>query len=598
MITSLRTSLGLSLFLTVLLPTFATAQSTASRQGPARAPKGAASDPLSTISRVIDASMSGDRAHATVAFVEQYFRLPGNRGFDLAIDTVAALLEAAGYAKQENATSTDRLTYRVESRPMSDLAWTPEDASLTLARRTQPLLRFATNKNMIAINSYSTPSGGVTAAVVSAGDGSDSAFARADVRGRIVFAGGNARTLFAKAMERGAIGVLLAQSLPAYNQQSTNRTAIQFSSVPRDSAGKGWLLFVSQAAADSIRAALAAGPLDVTVNIRTRLETRPERTIVAEIRGSSRPAQRFVYSAHVQEPGANDNASGVGLLAEMARVAAAMVRNRTMSPARTITFLWGDEIRATARFLAEDSVRRRGVKWGMSLDMVGENTALTGGTFLIEKMPDPSAVWVRGADQHSAWGGRPLTAADIRPHWLNDFVRQRCLARSARTGNAWVVKSNPFEGGSDHTPFLDAKIPAVLLWHFTDQFYHTDRDRIEMVSSETLAHVGSCALSTGLSLAIGSTAIVRQALDEVTTVAERAIRAQLALSDSALGSGSDIARERTVIEAWRDYYVTALTRVGDIAAVAPATGWDAAVRSRQERIRSLANSGMLVLRVR
>ena len=31
------------------------------------------------------------------------------------------------------------------------------------------------------------------------------------------------------------------------------------------------------------------------------------------------------------------------------------------------------------------SVRTRGVKWGVSLDMVGEDTKKTGGTFLIEK---------------------------------------------------------------------------------------------------------------------------------------------------------------------------------------------------------------------
>src|SRR6476661_337057 len=118
----------------LLLPAVAFAQaSTGTQPGPVRPLKGAATDPLSTISRAIDASLSGDRAHATVAFVEQYFRLPGNRGFDLAIDTVAALLDAAGYVKQEVATATDRLTYRIESRPMRDLAWTPEDASLTLA---------------------------------------------------------------------------------------------------------------------------------------------------------------------------------------------------------------------------------------------------------------------------------------------------------------------------------------------------------------------------------------------------------------------------------------------------------------------------------
>ena len=44
-------------------------------------------------------------------------------------------------------------------------------------------------------------------------------------------------------------------------------------------------------------------------------------------------------------------------------------------------------------------VKNTTIKWGISLDMVGENTDITGGTFLIEKMPDPSAIWTRGNDK-------------------------------------------------------------------------------------------------------------------------------------------------------------------------------------------------------
>lgn len=529
--------------------------------------------------RAIESRLSGDRAKSTVAYVEQFFRLPGNRGFDAAIDSVAKLLDAAGYVREDRANATDRLTYRIESRPMQSPAWTPEDASLTLGNRSAPLLRFATNKNMVAINSYSTPAGGVTAAIVDAGAGSDTAFNRANVRGKIVFVSGNARTAFTGAMRRGAIGVLFAQKLPAYNQQTKNTGAIQFSGVPLDTTAKGWLLFLSASAADTVRRAIDAGAATATVNIRALIEPRPERTIVAEIRGASKPEERFVYSAHVQEPGANDNASGVGLLAEMARVAADMMRAKALDPARTITMLWGDEIRATDRFLKDDAARRAGVKWGMSLDMVGENTAKTGGTFLIEKMPDPSAVWVRGEDQHSEWGGSPLAAKDIWPYWYNDFVRQRCLDRASRA--KWVVKSNPFEGGSDHTPFLTAKIPAVLLWHFTDQFYHTDLDRIDMVSSETLANVGACALGSGALLATGSEAIASAALDELTGVAVRAIREQTALSLAAIKTGSDAAKEREIITTWRDYYKAAAARVPDIAITGTSTVLAAQVAASQ-----------------
>jgi aminopeptidase YwaD len=159
----------------------------------------------------------------------------------------------------------------------------------------------------------------------------------------------------------------------------------------------------------------------------------------------------------VQEPGANDNATGVGTLAEMARTTATHPAKK-FEPKRTITFLWGDEIVSTGRYIKEDSVRAKGIKWGLSLDMVGEDVTKTGGTFLIEKMPDPSAIWTRGKDKHTEWGGRPLQESDMFPHYFNDLVLNRCMQQGKTNG--WVVKSNPFEGGSDHTPFLKPKFPA------------------------------------------------------------------------------------------------------------------------------------------
>ena len=474
---------------------------------------------------------------------------------------------------------------------MAAPAWTPDDAWLTIVGRNSPLMTWATNHNMIAINSWSTPEGGVTARVVDIGAGTDAELAKLDLAGAIALVDGNFRAVFPKVMQRGALGMLAAQKLPAYNQQAKHTTAIQFTSINRDTVNRGFVIFVSSAARDSLKTALAAGSVQVRAMVKAQFEARPERTVVAEIRGALRPAERFVYSAHVQEPGANDNASGVGLLAEMARTAAVMFKRGQVNPARTLTFLWGDEIRSTDRFLKEDSVRRAGVKWGMSLDMVGENTARTGGTFLIEKMPDPSAVWVRGEDQHSEWGGSPIAASAIRAYWFNDFVRQRCLDRASTTD--WVVKSNPFEGGSDHTPFLNAKIPAVLLWHFTDQFYHTDLDRLDMVSATTLANVGNCALNTGLLLTAGTPGVTTAALTELADVAVRELRTQGDLSAKAIEGGSTAAAERVIIEAWREYYVAALTKIPDMAV--NAMRFDAAIAAAQVRVRRVATDVLSTL---
>src|SRR5690242_10970792 len=130
---------------------------------------------------------SGDRALTTVAFVEQRWRWPGNRGFDESIDHVAEQLRAAGYVAEQDAKPGDRLTFRIESRPMNGPAWDPLDASLTIVGSSTPLLRWATNRNMLAVNSSSTPDGGVEAEVVSVGKGEAGAFDRVSLAGKIVF---------------------------------------------------------------------------------------------------------------------------------------------------------------------------------------------------------------------------------------------------------------------------------------------------------------------------------------------------------------------------------------------------------------------------
>ena len=73
--------------------------------------------------------------------------------------------------------------------------------------------------------------------------------------------------------------------------------------------------------------------------------------------------------------------------------------------------------------------------------MVGENTAITGGSFLIEKMPDPSAIWTRGKDKHTEWGGKLLTLEDMKPHYLNDYMIHNFL-KQGKLAN-WELNTSP-----------------------------------------------------------------------------------------------------------------------------------------------------------
>ena len=531
--------------------------------GEAAAQTGIPSSPPAAVSRLFDvvrSAYSGDRALSTVAFVEQRWRWPGNRGFEESIDHVAEQLRAAGYVDEKAAKPADRLTFRIEQRPMSGPAWDPLDASLTIVGSSAPLLRFATNRNMLAVNSSSTPEGGVEAEVVSVGTGDNGAFDQASVAGKIVFGEMPVGRLLNEARKRGAIGVL-AYAMPAYTQPETHRTSIQFASISPDADAKAWGLLLSYDAREALRRAFAAGPVRVRVMTRSRFSRSVERTVIADVHGSSKPNERFVFSAHVQEPGANDNASGVGAQVEMARVMSSLVRAGTVDPRRSITFIWGNEIQQTRNYLA-DAWRAQTVKWGLSLDMVGEDTEKTGGTFLIEKMPDPSAVWTRGDDRHTEWGGSPLTVDQLRPHFFNDFVLRRCLDQAAVTG--WVVRTNPFEGGSDHVPFLDAHKPGVLFWHFTDVYYHTDNDRLPNVSPRELANVGVSALVSALTLASADGTTARGLIAELERAAIARLDAETALSREVIGKGGDRRKERLILDTWTDWYRRAVRTTSEI----------------------------------
>ena len=507
---------------------------------------------------MVDNEFDQEQAFSTVAYVEKYFRVVGNEGFNNSIHYVEELLKEQGFVNEEDANSSDRLTYRIERRPLEAAAWQPIGGSLKIEG--EEVLNFDSNRNMITINSYST-NGQKEFEVIHAGVGRDLHFTE-DVTGKVVFAETSIGYLFNEAVtKRGAAGVL-AYRMPDYTNPEVNQSSIQFSSIPRNEEAKSFGVLLSYAAKEKLEKELSEGRRRVTIDLDTKFEGTEELTIVAELKGKKYPDQRFVFSAHVQEPGANDNASGVGALAEVASTSARLFKTGKINPDRTITYLFGDEIVSTRRYIQEDSVRTKDIKWGMSLDMVGENTKLTGGTFLIEKMPDPGAIWVRGEEQHTEWGGRKLSKEEMTPHYYNDFIINRFMEIGKEKN--WVVKTNPFEGGSDHVPFLRADIPGLLLWHFTDQFYHTSNDRLDKVSATTLKNVGTGALISALVLTSDPVETADFVLEETKVSAIKRLNIEYDLSEKALFEGADVDMEVDIIETWSDWYIKALRSTSDI----------------------------------
>jgi aminopeptidase YwaD len=504
---------------------------------------------------------NGNIAFEITAFVERFWRVAGNTGFNKSIYKITAKLEEAGYVLEANASPNDQLTYRIEKRALKNPTWEPVDASLTIVDNDLNLLEFSTNRNMIVRNSASTSAGGVVGEVVFIEN--IAALDSTNVKGKIVFAEMSPYSLYQAAIvDGGALG-LITYDNPSYLQPEKNTTSIQFRGMPYDETQKAWGVALSYAAKEALKLALMERPIKVRVDITTKIYPSEELTVVANIKGSELPDESLVFSAHVQEPGANDNATGVGTQLEMAMVSAKLIKANKLTAKRTLTFLWGDEIVSTRRYIEENHNKPGKINWGISLDMVGEKTSVTGGSFLIEKMPDPSAIWTRGEDEHTEWGGRQLALEDMRPHYLNDFIIGVFKEQGIHAD--WLVKTNPFEGGSDHMPFLNANIPGLLLWHFTDQFYHTDNDRIDKVSQTTTKNVGTSALVSAYILINADETTAQQLIPEILNTAKIRLNAELAISKKSISEGNSVDDEVEIIAAWGDWYAKTLASLEDLA---------------------------------
>ncbi|MEH3113095.1 hypothetical protein [Pedobacter terrae] len=130
-------------------------------------------------------------AYETTAFVEKYFRVPGNTGFNASIYYVENILKKAGFVEQKQDEFEAPLTYRIEKRAMNNSAWEPVDANINIIGDVQPLISYKTNRNMIPINCGSTPADGITAKVVYIEKIIPAEIEKMDLKGKILFSENN-----------------------------------------------------------------------------------------------------------------------------------------------------------------------------------------------------------------------------------------------------------------------------------------------------------------------------------------------------------------------------------------------------------------------
>jgi hypothetical protein len=380
------------------------------------------------------------------------------------------------------------------------MGWTVRSAELRLVQPEDKLLAtYEDTPQSLHTYSNATPTKGVTAELIDVGAGTKpDDYKGKNVKGKFVLATGRARAVHEQAVHKfGAAGVItdtVAFEMPNVRESLDIPDAHAYQSVwptaeDLDKTAFGFSL--SKRQGTHLRTMLRKGK---TVKLKAKVDAKlfPGNldVVTATIKGSSKPKEEVFLIAHVchPKPSANDNASGSGLLLEIARTIKALIdHGKIKQPARTIRFMWVPETTGTVAYLATHKDAFQRLVAGINLDMVGQNQELCRSTLNLDRTPDSL------------------------PSYLNDYVFS-LIEQSVKefdqqtrfgSGSTFRYAATAFSGGSDHAEFTEAttSVPCIMLLQWPDLYYHTSMDTIDKVSEDSLRRVGWIATVAALTLA-------------------------------------------------------------------------------------------------
>jgi aminopeptidase YwaD len=553
-------------------------------------------DPRVAIDRtesILDERYNANHALESLKYFAQFWRIAGGPGYDSCLSFIEADINSitAG-SSHEHIVARFKV---LEDQPTGK-TWVPEDAILSLESPEARVLHdYSSTPVMLCQNSFPCD---VSAPLVYVRGGNvEQHYSQIDVRNQIVLCDVPAANAYRLALKHGAVGVLSCY-VPPYNQPQEHPDLIAERGLPYDGELKPFALNVSPRTAIELKERLRSQQVVLRVRVKSSFLERPLKTLEAEIPGAINPEERIVLVAHLDhyKPGANDNASGSAALLEIFRSIVSSIRDGSLQqPARTMTFLWVDEYRGTVAWMSRNPDHLNNIVAAFVLDMVGGDPAKTGGSFRVERMPDPGTVWFRPPDQHSGWGAGSWDKNNLFGSFLNDFILSIIKQRSTRTG--WRTASNVWEGGSDHDPFLWRKIPAVLSWHFPDFAYHSSMDQVTNISTAELKNAGVSISTAAYRLALGTEEVAQSVLEIVSAAAAKRLdllktQAREHLQDAQMNQSQNLDavkhQELEIIDAWTEWYDQALDSVVQVPVLHSSHSFEMKISEQRQGFRKTA----------
>jgi len=455
------------------------------------------------IKKLVKEELSGEKAKTYVAEITHFHRIQASTMFHQAAEHLRDTLFNIGLkdAKIEQFESDGAKKYWTHITPVG---WEVKSAELKIIEPEEQLLvRYADTPTSLHTCSNATPPEGVTAELIDVGKGTKPEdYEGKEVKGKLVLASGRARLVHEQAVYKlGAAGVIT--DTLAYEKKNVRESvdipdAHSYQSIwpTKEVADKVTFGFsLSKRQGNHLRELLKGKkPVKLHAKVDAKLFPSNLDDVTATIIGTSKPNEEVLLIAHLchPQPSANDNASGSGLLIEIARTIQSLINSGKINrPSRTIRFMWVPETFGTIAFLCSHEDWSNRLVAGINLDMVGENQELCKSTLTLDRTPD----------------SLPSYLNDLVLNLMEQSVKEFDISTNFGLASTFRYAVNAHSGGSDHHEFVDSTIgvPCVMLLQWPDMFYHTSMDTIDKVSPDSLKRVGWIATVAALTLANADT---------------------------------------------------------------------------------------------
>ncbi len=303
----------------------------------------------------------------------------------------------------------------------------------------------------------------------------------ADLEGKIPFTYFRINDVHAQLKQLGASGIVsdFIGTLPGVRDRFDIPDHMRWeNSAIRNAHGANWGFMLTPRQGHKLRELMRSGPVRLRAEIKSRVYDGVFKSATGVIPGMELSDQELLFVSHLYEPGANDNASGVGVGLELARSLNQAIKDGIVArPRRSIRFMFNWEGCGLYAWMHRHEDRIPFILGGLNIDEIGVDQAI--GRSVLHLFMPPAA--------------NPSCIGDLAAHLCEELlspqIRWKAVADRAEIINDTITAD----------PHMDIVLPSLI--QYPSFYYHSSGDTPDSLNTDVMEAIGLVSAAHLYSLA-------------------------------------------------------------------------------------------------